>query len=257
MSDERLIRDLRALDRPIDLDPAFDEALYATLRGELARRRRFRPWLTSLLAAALLAAVIGGAVVVGSRVLPTPIASPMPSASVVPSPSGPATGLAAIVVTEANVPATFTVYRTLTGIEALDASDTAPVGSFGFSDAFLSEFDDDREHAGDHEGRFRTFAAAFETADDAQQAFEAAAASYEAPAGWGPTSVHQSNLPSADQGVRFDTGTDYGYPRLIVYLWRIDALLLQAVDFHPYDHDRAGHFLLQIAQDMATRAGGE
>lgn len=257
MSDERLIRDLRALDRPLDVDPAFDEALYATLRDELARRHRFRPWLASLLAAALLAAVIGGAVLIGSRVPPTPIRSPTPSASEFPSPSGRATGLAAIVVTEANVPAPFTVYRMVTGIEALDASDTAPVGSRGFSDALLTEFDDDNEHKGEHEGRFRTFAAAFKTVDDAAQAFEAAVASYEAPAGWGPTSVHQSNLPSGDQGVRFDTGTDYGYPRLSVYLWRIDALLLQAVDFHPYDHDRAGYFLLRIAEDMATRAGGE
>jgi hypothetical protein len=67
MSDEHLIRGLRALDRPVDVDPAFGEALYAILEGEYARRHQVRPRITLLLVAALLVAlVVGGAVAVGS-----------------------------------------------------------------------------------------------------------------------------------------------------------------------------------------------
>jgi hypothetical protein len=67
MSDERLIRDLRALDRPIEVDPAFGEALYAILDGDYASRRQFGPSLTLLLVAALLVALfVGGVVAVGT-----------------------------------------------------------------------------------------------------------------------------------------------------------------------------------------------
>lgn len=70
MSDERLIRGLRALDRPVDVDPGFGEALFATLEGEFDRRRQFRPRLTLLLVAALVVALlVGGAIAVGSGLL--------------------------------------------------------------------------------------------------------------------------------------------------------------------------------------------
>lgn len=73
MSDERLIRALRALDRPVDMDPTFGDALYAVLEGEFARRRQFRPSLILLLVAALLVAlVVGGVVAVGSGLLRLP-----------------------------------------------------------------------------------------------------------------------------------------------------------------------------------------
>ena len=166
----------------------------------------------------------------------------------------PPADLSAIVVTEANVPTPYSVYRTLTGIEALDASDTAPVGLGGFSDALLTEFDDNDEHEGEHEGRYRTFAAAFATADDALLAFEAAVANYEAPAGWGQTRLLPFHL--GNQGVQFDTGAEYGFPRLTVYLWRVDSVLMQAVEFHPYERRRTD-LLLHIAEGMATRASGE
>jgi streptogramin lyase len=74
MSDESLIRALRALDRPVDVDPAFDDALFAILEREYAHRRRPRPGLTLLLVAALLVAlVVGGAVAVGSGLLRLPV----------------------------------------------------------------------------------------------------------------------------------------------------------------------------------------
>ena len=73
MSDERLIGALRALDRPVDVDPAFGDALYAVLEGEYARRRLLRPRLTLLLVAALLVAlVVGGVLAVGSGLLRLP-----------------------------------------------------------------------------------------------------------------------------------------------------------------------------------------
>jgi hypothetical protein len=54
-----------------------------------------------------------------------------------------------------------------------------------------------------------------------------------------------------DESVLYVKGTDYGYPGLSVYLWRVDNVLLQAVDFHPYD--RPG-LLESIAMDMDSRA---
>ena len=41
MNDERLIRELRALDRPVSPDPAFGGALLAVLEDEYARRGRW------------------------------------------------------------------------------------------------------------------------------------------------------------------------------------------------------------------------
>jgi hypothetical protein len=85
MSDERLIRALRALDRPVDVDPAFGDSLYSILEGEYARRHQIRPRVTLLLVAALLVAlVVGGAVAVGSGLLRLPapdawIIGPYPS----------------------------------------------------------------------------------------------------------------------------------------------------------------------------------
>jgi Tol biopolymer transport system component len=79
MSDERLIRDLRALDRSVDVDPAFGDALFAILEGEFARRRQFSPRLTLLLVAALVAALlVGGAIAVGSGLLRLPRTLPEP-----------------------------------------------------------------------------------------------------------------------------------------------------------------------------------
>jgi hypothetical protein len=179
---------------------------------------------------------------------------PSPSPTTQPLPTGSTVDLSAIVVTSANVPSRLAVYRTLTGIEALDASDTAPVGSPGFADAILTEFDADDDHEGEHEDRYRTFVAVFDTVDHAQQAFRAAVDNSESPDAWGLTRLSIRDRPSGDQRVHFATGEDYGYPELSVYLWRIDTILLQAVDFHPYD--RPG-LLLFIAQGMSTRAGAE
>lgn len=73
MSDESLIRALRALDRPVDVDPAFEGALYAALEREYLRPSRPRPSLRLLLAAALLVALLVGTVLaVGSALLRLP-----------------------------------------------------------------------------------------------------------------------------------------------------------------------------------------
>jgi hypothetical protein len=59
--------------------------------------------------------------------------------------------------------------------------------------------------------------------------------------GLGDTSVHDAQ------------GSDYGYPEISVYLWRVDKVLLHAVDFHPYDRP---DLLESIVRDMNARARG-
>ncbi len=63
MSDDRLIRDLRALDRPITVDPAFADHLFERLRETRRTRRRRLPLF--LLAATLLIGASLGALMIG------------------------------------------------------------------------------------------------------------------------------------------------------------------------------------------------
>jgi hypothetical protein len=82
MSDEQLIRALRGLDRPVDVDPGFDDALFAILEREYAGRHQPRPGVTLLLVAALLVALlVGGALAVGSGLLRLP---PVVDRSIIP-----------------------------------------------------------------------------------------------------------------------------------------------------------------------------
>ena len=145
------------------------------------------------------------------------------------------------------------VYRTLAGPDAFRASGIAPMIPPGFEWAMLTEFDDDDEHVGDHEGQYRSFVARFQTAADAERALEAVIAFHQTAAAWGFFS-QPGIKPIAflgDEGVHFTKGDDYGYPVLSVYLWRRDTMVLQAVDFHPYD--RPG-LLRSIARSMDLRA---
>ena len=221
--------------------------------------------LPALLAITLVAVVLGGAAFVASG-MPLPFVNQTPTASSSPtgptaSPSATGTSVRAIVVTDATLPTVrpYAVYRSLSGIDALKALDTVSLDPSGPIDAALTEFDDDDEHEGDHEGRYRTFAAAFETAVDAQRAFATAVATYEPPAGWGSAQELALDPPLGEQSVQLVTGSDYGSPRLKVLIWRIDRILLLAVDFHPYDRadriDDPSGFLETIAAEMTVRAG--
>ncbi len=62
MNDDRLIRDLRALDRPVTVDTDFADRLFGRLREE--RQTRHRRWPALLLAAALFVGASIGAVVI-------------------------------------------------------------------------------------------------------------------------------------------------------------------------------------------------
>jgi hypothetical protein len=173
----------------------------------------------------------------------------MPDQSGVPA-------LAEIVVTEATVPAGLTVHRTVWGLEALRTSGVMPADVRGFVDAIETSFDRDEDHEGDHEDLYVTFGAAFNTVADAEQAFDAAVALHESPAGWGLTAKTARVEPDLDLGlgeasVHYAQGSDYGLPEIKVYLWRVGNVVLHAVDFHPYDR---ADLLESIVRGMDARA---
>ena len=68
MTDEQLIRALRGLDRTVDPEPSFADALFDRLRTEPGRRRSNRTWL-SLVAALVALAVVAASLAVGARLL--------------------------------------------------------------------------------------------------------------------------------------------------------------------------------------------
>ena len=166
--------------------------------------------------------------------------------------------LSDIVVTSANVPVGLTVYRTVRGAEALRTSGAVPADVVGLVDAIETSFDGDEEHEGDHEDLYRTFGAVFKTDADAGRAFDAAVVLHESADGWGLTAgtAHVERDPDlglGDASVHYAQGSDYGHPEMSVYLWRIDNMVLHAVDFHPYD--RPG-VLASIVRGMDARARG-
>jgi hypothetical protein len=180
------------------------------------------------------------------------IGGPSPSAS---PPHVSAADLPRIIVREANVPEGLTVHRTLTGLDALRASETAPDDPPGFVDALLTDFDRDDNH---DNGRYGTFAAVFETAADAERAYDAAVVNHESPDGWGLTTDqgvlplgYEPNPGLGDESRHYVEGMAYGHPELAIYLWRVDNVLLHAVDFYTYwDPD----LLRSIAEGMDARA---
>jgi hypothetical protein len=164
--------------------------------------------------------------------------------------------LPAIVVTDANVPLGLTVHREVRGVEALRASGVVPADVIGLVDAIETSFDGDEDHEGEHEDLYRTFGAAFDTVAHAQQAFDAAVDLHGSGEGWGLSGgtgrlERPPDLGLGDASVHYVQGSDYGYPEISVYLWRVDEMLFQAVDFHPYD--RPG-LLESIVRAMDARA---
>lgn len=173
------------------------------------------------------------------------------------SPSPPAVvELAEIVITEATAPRGLTVYRTVRGVEALHTSGVVPMDVLGLVDAIETSFDDDEDHDGEHDDLYRTFGAVFETVPDAERAFDAAVALHESSDWWGLTAgegpvERDPDLGLGDESVHYVQGSDYGYPEIRVYLWRVDNMLLHAVDLHPYDRP---DLLESIARGMDARA---
>jgi hypothetical protein len=163
-----------------------------------------------------------------------------------------------IVVTEANVPVGLTVHRTVRGVDALRTSGAVPTDVVGLVDAIETSFDGDEEHEGDHEDLYSTFGAVFDTVADAERAFDAAVVLHESADGWGlPAATarveHDPSLGLGDMSVHYAQGSDYGYPEISVYLWRVGNVLLHAVDFHPYDRPA---LLESIVRSMDARAKG-
>jgi hypothetical protein len=228
---------------------------------DVARTPQRGPWLVALedmtmnfkaaapilgIAAVLLALVVGYQVI-GQRNTGEPIPAATPRLL-------SAEDLERIVVTEANVPPGLTVHRTLTGMEALGASETAPEDSPGFVDAILTDFDrdDDTEN-----GRYGTFAAVFETVADAERAYDSAVRNHESPDGWGLTTDHvlpfgyDPDPGLGDESRWYVQGRAYNQPKLEIYLWRVNNVLLHAVDLEGYDDP---DLILSIAQGMDARA---
>jgi hypothetical protein len=172
-----------------------------------------------------------------------------------PPERGSVPALSDIVVTEANVPSGLTVHRTVRGVEALRTSGVLPVDVVGLVDAIETSFDGDEDHEGDHEDLYRTFGAVFETVADAERAFDAAVVLHESADGWRLAAGHVfvPDRRLGDASVRYAQGSDYGDPEIIVYLWRVDNVLLHAVDFHPYDRP---DLLRSIVEAMDARAEG-
>jgi hypothetical protein len=128
----------------------------------------------------------------------------------------------------------------------------------GLVDAIETSFDGDEDHEGDHEDLYATFGAVFETVADAERAFDAAIVLHESADGWGLAASAARVEPDSDLGlgdasVHYAQGSDYGYPEISVYMWRVDNMLLHAVDFHPYDRP---HLLESIVRAMDSRARG-
>jgi hypothetical protein len=163
-----------------------------------------------------------------------------------------------IVVTEANVPLGLSVHRTVRGVEALRTSGVVPADVVGLVDAIETSFDGDDDHEGDHEDLYGSFVAVFETDADAARAFDAAVVLHESADGWGLTAgqarvERNPALGLGDEAVHYAQGSDYGYPEISVYLWRVGRVLLHAVDFHPYDRS---DLFESIVRSMDARARG-
>lgn len=245
---------------------------------------------TSVKVAAGVAAAIVVAVVVIWSAAWTPTVGPRPTASVVasastrPSPEArqPANAaplgdadLARIVVNGANAPERLTSVRELLGEEALRATALLPSDQPGIAGALLTGLAlarDDDPYQSEHTlapmatafrqtyGQYGSLGIVFTTKLDADRAFAAAAATLQSPSGWGvqpePDDRFSSDAfaPTSDwvpaDGARYYAGSEYGRPILRVYLWRVENVLLMAVDLHVYD-------LPDVLQSMVERMDAE
>lgn len=178
-----------------------------------------------------------------------------------------------IVVTDSTVPDSLVVVRTLSSDDALRASELVPVDQSGVVDARLVTLirpsDDDPNSVGhtfkapsaarylELNGEYGSLAIMFDTVADAEHALEAATATLRAPDGWGLGVEGATAFASDDWlpegGVRYVYGSDYGYPIVRAYIWRVDRALLFAVDFHVYD---LPDVLQSVVHEMDLRARG-
>lgn len=81
MTDERLFERLATHGGPADVDPDFDDRLYAFLQQEMRRPERSARPVLLLVAALLLALALGGAVLVGSGIVELPVLPVLPNSS--------------------------------------------------------------------------------------------------------------------------------------------------------------------------------
>ena len=174
-----------------------------------------------------------------------------------------------IVLSEATLPTRLVLHHKLSGPVALEAAELIPADQAGFMDAALAAFgraDDDSPFDTGHQfdgsaaprffernGQYGTLAVVFETIAHAEAAFEAANTVLGSPAGWAaetddPLAPGVSEPPGA---ARYVQGEDYGYPLLRVYLWRVDNIVLAAVDLHVYDLPQ---LLPSVVREMDLRA---
>ena len=73
MNDDELFRRLAAHAGSAEIDPGFDDGLYGLLQGQMGRSRRSTRPVLLLVAAVLLAVVLGSAVLVGSGIVELPV----------------------------------------------------------------------------------------------------------------------------------------------------------------------------------------
>lgn len=186
-----------------------------------------------------------------------------------PSPLG-AADLARIVAGNSNAPTDLLLHQELTGEDALSATGLVPDGQRGVTGAVLSTWrgaDDEpfeTAHAFtaqlasryvEEHGQYGSLAVAFATTADAIKAFAAASDVLESGDGWALEPEADGGFSRGDwvpaDGVRMVDGSDFGYPIVRAFLWRVENVLLLAVDMHVYDLPEA---LPLIAQGMDARA---
>lgn len=187
-----------------------------------------------------VAAILALAVVAFQLVRTSDVGGPSPTPRYITSGDLPS-----IILTESNVPDGMTVRRTLSGYSALTTAPPpggAPVDAPpGFVDALLTDLDAEP-------GRYATVAAVYETAADAERAYDADIATHESPDGWGLT-PSSTDPGLGDESVAY-TGPAYGEGTVGIYIWRVNNVFLTAVGVEDYDPAR----VLSIAEGMDARA---
>jgi len=152
--------------------------------------------------------------------------------------------LPSIILTEDNVPEDVTVDLTGSGEATLRIPLRAGgpiIDTTGFVDALNTELTAPT-------GLYGTWAAVFETEEDAQRAFEFIANEHESPDGWGL----QASIPDSELGdeSRVYTGPMYEFESAQTIFWRKGNLLLAAIGVVDWDFG----YLRSIADGMDARA---
>lgn len=153
--------------------------------------------------------------------------------------------LAIILVTDANAPEGTIVEPGPSGHPAL-TTPLRPGGAIIDDTAFVDAVTMNIDHT--LTGGYVSWGALFETARDAEQAFDFLETEHESDDGWGMQ--RSSSSPSlGDQSLSF-TGAAYDWDTSGVYLWRVNNLVLAAVGVGDFAADK----LRSIADGMDARA---